>query len=136
MNLDNYVRRFLNDSEISTGNSYYITNLSNIIYFSKFPNKTYEEPLSDELIQMINIFTSKKNLYLFIENKVIPIGKNKKQEKKCKSQIILPININGNVVGSLIMVNNKKKYNNNIIPEAITTVSFIETFISDYMKNI
>lgn len=135
------LKKYLKDSVTITGNSFYITNLSNVLFFTSNVNEEdLISPVSKELLEHLldfsnNIMDIDVSYYFANErNKVIPIFEDKYLNIDWNSQIIYPIYIDDRLFGSLIMTSYHKTFTNKHLTMVETTVQFTEKFIIKYMN--
>lgn len=114
MYINNILKLFLRETAIETDNSFYLTDLENVVCFvDKNSFERINLPNSKELISKLLYFANTNvnaQLYSFSNSKekIIPITDC--DNKDWQSQIIFPVFIDDALFGSLVMVNATKVF--------------------------
>lgn len=132
MYISNVLKLFLQDTSIESGNSFYLTNLENVIGFiDKNSFKEMKSPTSRDLLFKFLYFSADNEElthHSFANNRinVIPIMENKTENLEWQSQIIFPIFIDDILGGCLVMVNKEKKFDKDEAYHSMkATVNFV-----------
>lgn len=136
MFINSLLKKFLRDTAIETGNSFYITDLKKVVGFAdKNSYHELENDISRDLLFKLLTFANyngHNKLYFFTNDKnaVLPIMDKSEENKQWQSQIIFPIFLDDMLYGTLIMVNKDKIFQKN------KTIGFMEVQVDFVFKMI
>lgn len=141
MFISNILKSFLRDTAIESENSFYLTDLKNVVGFAdKNSYKEMKNTISRDLLSQLLTFANyngNQQLYFFANNKfdVLPLMEKQTENKQWQSQIIFPIYLDDLLYGSLVMVNKNKTFKENEVASFMKVqVDFIFKMILDEIR--
>lgn len=141
MFISNILKSFLRDTAIESENSFYLTDLKNVVGFAdKNSYKEMKNTISRDLLSQLLTFANyngNQQLYFFANNKfdVLPLMEKQTENKQWQSQIIFPIYLDDLLYGSLVMVNKNKTFKENEVASFMEVqVDFVFKMILDEIR--